>query len=66
MGNRLKKTYPRFALKIELNYLPSIAGTYSHFAIQNSKLIFQSKTLREHLKLLYNFVNQRILQRNLG
>ena len=41
-------------------------STYSHFVFQNSSLSFQSKTVREHLILLKNFVDQQFLLRILG
>ena len=60
------KLNPNPTLEIYSNHFTSISITYSHFELQNSSLFFQSKTIREYLKLLQNFIYQRFLLINKG
>ncbi len=57
---------PDSALEIYSTLFCFISSTYSHYEFQNSSLFFQSKTVRERLILLQNFVDQRFLLRNMG
>lgn len=58
---------PRFRIRNLLNFILLQSQALTPILnLQNSSLFFQSKTVRERLILLQNFVDQRFLLRNMG